>query len=84
VEIVNVIDDHSRMCVGAVALRVTKALDMAEIFENARQRYGTPPSVLTERAALERAHEIPDSALTWPALAGEPNPGRERHLREGG
>jgi transposase InsO family protein len=52
VEIVNVIDDHSRMCVGAVALRVTKALDVVEIFENARQHYGTPASVLTDNGAI--------------------------------
>jgi len=52
VEIVNVIDDHSRLCVGAVALRVTKALDVVEIFENARQHYGTPASVLTDNGAI--------------------------------
>ena len=52
VEIVNVIDDHSRLCVGAVALRITKALDVVEIFENARQHYGTPASVLTDNGAI--------------------------------
>jgi transposase InsO family protein len=52
VEIVNVIDDHSRLCVAAVALKVTKALNVVEIFENARQRYGTPASVLTDNGAI--------------------------------
>ena len=52
VEIVNVIDDHSRLCVGAVAVKVTKALDVVEIFENARQHYGTPASVLTDNGAI--------------------------------
>jgi transposase InsO family protein len=52
VEIVNVIDDHSRLCVGAVALRVARSLDVVEIFETARQRYGTPASVLTDNGAI--------------------------------
>ena len=52
VEIVNVIDDHSRLCVRSVALGVTKALDVVEIFENARQHYGTPASVLTDNGAI--------------------------------
>src|ERR1700730_18276664 len=54
-EVVNVIDDHSQSCVGAVALRVTKALDVVEIFENARQSYGTPASVLTDNGAIYTA-----------------------------
>jgi len=52
---VNIIDDHSRLCVGAVALRVTKALDVVEIFETARQTYGTPASVLTDNGAIYTA-----------------------------
>jgi transposase InsO family protein len=55
VEIVNIIDDHSRLCVGAVALAVTKALDVVEIFENARQHYGTPASVLSDNGAIYTA-----------------------------
>ncbi len=52
VEIVNVIDDHSRLCVAAVVVKVTKALDVVEIFENARHHYGTPASVLTDNGAI--------------------------------
>ena len=38
-EIVNFIDDHSRLCVGSTAVRVTKATDVAVIFGAARARY---------------------------------------------
>ena len=55
VEIVNFIDDHSRLCVASVALRVTKALDVVEIFENARQRYGTPASMLSDNGCIYTA-----------------------------
>jgi transposase len=48
VEIVNFIDDHSRLLVAARACYVTKATDVRETFEEARQRYGTPASVLTD------------------------------------
>ncbi len=35
-----------------MALGVAKALDVVEIFENARQHYGTPASVLTDNGAI--------------------------------
>jgi hypothetical protein len=48
VEIVNIIDDHSRLCIASVALGVARALDVVEIFQQARQRYGTPAALLTD------------------------------------
>jgi transposase InsO family protein len=48
VEIVNFIDDHSRLCVPSVAVGVTRATDAAEIFIAAAQSHGTPASVLTD------------------------------------
>ncbi len=55
VEIVNFIDDHSRLCVASVALAITKATDVAAIFQTARQRYGTPASVLTDNGCIYTA-----------------------------
>ena len=55
VEIVNFIDDHSRLCVASVALAVTKATDVAEIFIAAAQRHGTPASVLTDNGCIYTA-----------------------------
>ena len=55
VEIVNFIDDHSRLCVASVALAVTKATDIAEIFTVAAQSHGTPASVLTDNGCIYTA-----------------------------
>jgi len=48
VEIVNLLDDHSRLCLASVALPVTRAVDVATVFQAARQRHGTPAAVLTD------------------------------------
>jgi hypothetical protein len=48
VEIVNFLDDHSRLCLASRAVSVTKVLDVMTIFQGARERYGTPASVLTD------------------------------------
>jgi len=55
VEIVNIIDDHSRLCVASVAVAVTRATDVAEIFLAAAQRYGTPASVLSDNGCIYTA-----------------------------
>jgi transposase InsO family protein len=52
VEILNVLDDHSRLCVASRALHVTRVLDVMEVFATARERYGTPASVLTDNGAI--------------------------------
>jgi transposase InsO family protein len=52
VEIVNVIDDHSRLCVAAAAFAVTRAIDTAEVFAAARRRYGTPQALLTDNGCI--------------------------------
>jgi transposase InsO family protein len=52
VEILNIIDDHSRLCVASVARRVTKALDVVTTFHEAAARYGYPASVLSDNGAI--------------------------------
>lgn len=48
VEIVNFIDDHSRLCLASVALPITKVLDVVTIFQSITHLYGVPASVLTD------------------------------------
>jgi transposase InsO family protein len=55
VEIVNFLDDHSRLCVASVALPVTCATDIAEIFITAAQHYGTPAAMLTDNGCIYTA-----------------------------
>ncbi|MDE3194220.1 MAG: IS481 family transposase [Chloroflexota bacterium] len=52
VEIVNLIDDHSRLALASVAFPVTSALDVAQVFQAARARWGTPAAVLTDNGCI--------------------------------
>ena len=51
-EIVNFIDDRSRLCLRSVALAVTSAVDVGQIFQAARAQYGTPANVLTDNGCI--------------------------------
>lgn len=52
VEILNVIDDHSRFLVGSDALEVFKAADVVGSFHGAAAAYGFPASLLTDNGAV--------------------------------
>jgi transposase InsO family protein len=52
VEILNVIDDHSRLCVGSDALAVFKAHDVDVSFRKAAATYGDPAGVLSDNGAV--------------------------------
>jgi transposase InsO family protein len=52
VEILDFIDDHSRLVVAAKVLAVTKVADVVETFEEAAGRWGYPASVLTDNGAI--------------------------------
>lgn len=52
VEILNIIDDHSRLCVASVARRVTKAIDVVTTFHQAAAHHGYPASVLSDNGAI--------------------------------
>jgi transposase InsO family protein len=52
IEILNVIDDHSRLLVGSHASHPTKAADIVASFREALGRHGVPASVLTDNAAV--------------------------------
>jgi transposase InsO family protein len=52
VEILNLIDDHSRLCLASVALRTVKAADAVQTFYSAVQEYGLPARFLSDNAAV--------------------------------
>jgi transposase InsO family protein len=52
IEILNIIDDHSRLCVASVARRVTKAIDVVTTFHEAAAQHGYPASVLSDNGAI--------------------------------
>jgi transposase InsO family protein len=52
VEILNILDDHSRLLVGSEARAVTKGGDVVVSFHRAFAAHGLPASVLTDNAAV--------------------------------
>lgn len=52
VEILNLIDDHSRFCLASVAFRTVKAADVLVTFSVAAQTYGYPAKFLSDNAAV--------------------------------
>lgn len=51
-EIINFLDDHSRLCVASVVVAVTKTTDVVRAFRQARTAYGTPAAVLSDNGAI--------------------------------
>jgi transposase InsO family protein len=52
VEILNLIDDHSRLCLASVALPTVKAAHAVEAFYSAVAEYGAPARFLSDNAAV--------------------------------
>jgi transposase InsO family protein len=52
VEVLNLIDDHSRFCLASVAFPTVKAPDVLETFSAAAQSYGYPARFLSDNAAV--------------------------------
>jgi transposase InsO family protein len=52
VEILDFIDDHSRLIVAAKVFSVTKVGDVVDTFEEAAARWGYPASMLTDNGAI--------------------------------
>jgi transposase InsO family protein len=52
VEILNLLDDHSRICVGSDTLRVFKARDVDDSFRKAAATHGDPASMLSDNGAV--------------------------------
>jgi transposase InsO family protein len=52
VEILNLLDDHSRFCLGSDTRRVFKAAGVDECFREAAASYGNPASMLSDNGAV--------------------------------
>ncbi len=52
VEILNVIDDHSRLCLASVAVPTLKAADAVQTFYSAVEEFGPPARFLSDNAAV--------------------------------
>jgi transposase InsO family protein len=52
VEILNLIDDHSRLCLASVAFPTVKAADAVQTFYSAVEEYGLPARFLSDNAAV--------------------------------
>jgi len=52
VEILNIIDDHSRLCIATRPLAVYTAADIVAVFRDAADHWGLPASVLTDNGAI--------------------------------
>ncbi|MGH7610825.1 MAG: IS481 family transposase, partial [Candidatus Dormibacteria bacterium] len=52
VEILNYLDDHSRMLMACDAFKTTKALDVVQTFYQAAEPYGFPAALLTDNGAI--------------------------------
>ena len=51
-EILNIIDDHSRLCLGSDTLPVFKARDVNNSFSKAVGAHGNPASLLSDNGAV--------------------------------
>jgi transposase InsO family protein len=52
VEILNILDDHSRLCLGSDTLPVFKARDVNNSFSKAVAAYGNPAGLLSDNGAV--------------------------------
>ena len=52
VEVLNVLDDHSRLLVASRAFATTKAIDVVATFHDAALQHGFPASMLTDNGAI--------------------------------
>jgi transposase len=52
VEILNMIDDHSRLCVASVARPIFKAIDVVTTFHEAAAQWGFPADILSDNGAV--------------------------------
>jgi transposase InsO family protein len=64
VEVLNIIDDHSRLCLASQAFRIVKASDVVSVFAQATGTYGLPASVLTDNGAIFTAAHLGGRCIT--------------------
>ena len=52
VEVLNLIDDHSRLCLSSKAFSVTTSIDVVTVFYEAAAQYGFPAAVLSDNGGI--------------------------------
>jgi transposase InsO family protein len=60
-EVLNMIDDHSRLCVASRAMKVVKATDVVRVLHKAAETWGYPASFLTDNGLIfttQRRHQV--------------------------
>jgi transposase InsO family protein len=60
-EVLNMIDDHSRLCVASRAMVVVKASDVVRVLHKAAERWGYPASFLSDNGLIfttQRRHQV--------------------------
>jgi len=60
-EVLNMIDDHSRLCVASRAIAVVKATDVVRVLHKAAETWGYPASLLTDNGLIfstQRHHQV--------------------------
>jgi transposase InsO family protein len=60
-EVLNMIDDHSRLCVASRAIRVVKATDVVRVLHKSAETWGYPASFLTDNGLIfttQRNHQV--------------------------
>ncbi len=60
-EVLNMIDDHSRLCVASRAMAVVKATDVVRVLHKAAETWGYPASLLTDNGLIfstQRQHQV--------------------------
>jgi transposase InsO family protein len=88
VEILNVLDDHSRLCLASTARRVFTAGDVNTVVTAATSQYGDPASLLSDNGAVftgtpPAAAGSPSSSPATPAGSASTIPGRITHRPAG-
>jgi transposase InsO family protein len=63
VEILNILDDHSRLHIGGRARRITTGLDVVSSFRKAFAQWGIPAGVLTDNGAVFTAKQRGDGRV---------------------
>ena len=60
-EVLNMIDDHSRLCVASRAMKVVKATDVVRVLHTAAETFGYPASFLSDNGLIfstQRHHQV--------------------------
>lgn len=61
-EVINIIDDHSRLCVSSRAFLRVKGTDVVRLLHNAAARWGYPESLLTDNGMVFSTQKRHDTA----------------------